>query len=172
MEDPRVAVLMEHIDARQLGELTPTALIARRVASILDFVKGLRVELMRHSTELVVLEEQFVNLGGRVKELEVHHKIVSEIASVAVMRLMKTTNQSLRVQFRKIAQTKQKNLDEFEADYQVHQERYRNIKQAFESKREVIKVFLDEIPKRMDTVDELLKSANISWPSYYFDYQL
>lgn len=169
MEDPRIAVLMEQIDARHLGQPTPTAQVAMRVSSILQFVEGLRAQLMSHNVELAVLEERFVNLNERMNELNEHYNLLSELASTAAVRLMKTTNRSLRAQFLKDAERKQKNLDEFETDFQEHRERYTDIKHAFANKHEVIKEFINEIAMRMNTVDELLKSADISWPLYHFD---
>ncbi len=163
---------MEHIDDRVHGEPTSAAEAAMRVASILEFVEDLRVQLRSHNDQLAVLEERYVNMAEHMEELDAHHRLLSDLASTAVTRLMRVTNRSLIDQFRRVAQSTQKNLEEFETDYHDQQERYLAFKQNVEDKQEVINRFTSEIMRRMDEIDKLLKGAGIAWPPYYFESEL
>lgn len=170
MEDPRIEELMDYIDAADdAGEPTAIALIARRVESYLEVVAELRVELDEHHKAADDLEARASNLAVSLKERELLRNDITDAAQTAVMRVALTTSTGRATQVKKEAAEKQRALQQFEADYENDDRRYKAALRALDGKQARLMELRDQVARRMNIIDALLQRAEIEWPSYFFD---
>ena len=119
MQDPRIEELMDYIDAvDENGELTSIARIARRVSSYLEIVDELRSDLDEQHGAVEELEVRGGNLTDSLQQRDLLRDELTELAQTAAVKAAVTTVSSGRsVQLRNEAAEKQKELKQFEADY-------------------------------------------------------
>lgn len=161
---------MEFIDSvDDNGEPTSIALIARRVASYLEVVKGLRQELDESHASVLELEGRAENLATRLEERESLSADITLMAQDAAIKAAFSSSGSRSAQLRKDVAQKQSDLKQFQADYDEDSKRLVEVKRALNTRHTRLIEARDQIARRMNIIDALLQRAEIEWPSYFFE---
>ena len=169
-EDPRIDELMEYLDSvDENGEPTSIALIAKRVTSYLKVVEGLREELDAGHAAIEQLEERADNLSTRLAERNSLRDDITLMAQSAAVKASFSTTSSKAAQLRGEAAEKQKNLRQFESEYEIDTKRYNEVSRLLESGQARLMETRDQIARRMNIIDALLQRAEIDWPAYFFE---
>ena len=170
IDDPRIDELMEFIDSvDDNGEPTSIALIARRVASYLEVVKGLRQELDESHASVLELEGRAENLATRLEERESLSADITLMAQDAAIKAAFSSSGSRSAQLRKDVAQKQSDLKQFQADYDEDSKRLVEVKRALNTRHTRLIEARDQIARRMNIIDALLQRAEIEWPSHFFE---
>lgn len=169
MEDPRIAELLEYVDAvDKEGNPTPLALIARRVKTYLEAVQKLRVDLSGYHSKVESFETRAENLSKAMEDRKSQRGDLNLEAQEAAVRAAFSTT-SRGVHLRKEAEAKHRDLKQFDQDFEQNSKRLKEVMRALENNRKMMVETRDQIARRMNIVDALLQRAEIEWPSYYME---
>ncbi len=170
MDDPRIDELMEYVDAvDENGEPTSMAMIARRVATYVESVTESRDQISALHSDVETLETRADSLSAKVEEQKSHHDELAQNAQVAARLATTALNTGQGARLRKDAVEKRKILDQYEGELAEGEKRLSEVMRALQARRQTLVETRDQIARRMNTIDALLKRAEIEWPQYTLD---
>lgn len=170
MNDPRIEELMEYEDTvDENGGPTSMALIARRVGSHVEVIDELREQVTKLHSDVETLEARADNLSEQVEGQRARHDELVEAAQVAASRASAAVNTGHGARLRKDAAEKKQVLDQFELEFGDAEKRLNETLRALQSRRQRLIETRDQIARRVNTIDALVKRAEIEWPEYTLD---
>ena len=170
MDDPRIEELMEYAGTvDENGDPTSMALIAQRVGSYMEVVDELREQVTALHSDVEQLETRADNLSEQTDGQKARREELAEAAQVAAGRASGAVNTGHGARLRKEAAERKRLLDQFDAEFNEGEKRLAEVMKALQSRRQRLVETRDQIARRMNTIDALVKRAEIEWPEYTLD---